>query len=211
MSQKRYFRIYKPYGMLSQFTREGNHPTLADLGSLPPDIYPIGRLDADSEGLLLLTNNPVVNGLLLNPAEAHERTYWVQVDGDISAEAIAKLQQPMVIKLKTGLYTTLPCKAHKMETPDLPPRIPSIRFRKDIPTSWVEIKLIEGKNRQVRKMTAAVGFPTLRLVRVCMEVLKLGMMQPGEVKEVTEEKFFASLRIEKTRGNQKKRPSQLNL
>lgn len=197
MSQKRYFRIYKPYGMLSQFTREGKHPTLADLGSLPPDVYPVGRLDADSEGLLLLTNNPVVNGLLLNPIHAHERTYLVQVDGDITAEAIDKIQKPLVIKLKTGPYTTLPCKARKIDAPDLPPRIPPIRFRKDIPTSWIEIKLVEGKNRQVRKMTAAVGFPTLRLVRVCMEMLKLGMMQPGEVKEVTEEKFFACLKIEK--------------
>ncbi len=195
MSNKKYFRVYKPYGMLSQFTGDGKNMTLADLGTLPSDVYPVGRLDADSEGLLLLTNNPVVNGLLLNPNHGHERTYFVQVEGEITKEAIRLLQGPLSIKIKSVEYTTLPAKVRMIDPPELPPRMPPIRFRKDIPTSWIEMKLVEGKNRQVRKMTAKVGFPTLRLVRACMEMIKLGQMLPGEVKEIPEVKFFECLQI----------------
>jgi 23S rRNA pseudouridine2457 synthase len=191
--KKRYFKIFKPYGMLSQFSRDGDRSTLADLNGFPPDVYPIGRLDADSEGLLLLTNNAAVNALLLDPKNEHERTYWVQVEGDITPEAIEALQKPLKIKVKNTTHTTLPCRARKIPEPKLPPRVPPVRFRKEIPTSWVELTLVEGKNRQVRKMTAKVGFPTLRLVRVCIKDLKGSGLMPGQVKELNEEDFFRCL------------------
>ena len=192
MITPRYFVIYKPYGMLSQFTKEGDHKTLANLNySFGKDIYPVGRLDADSEGLLLLTNDKMLNNLLLNPKHKHYRTYVAQVEGAFSEEARRKLEQGVNISVDGKNYTTLPCKVVLHSSPlgggwegALPPRNPPIRFRKNIPTTWVEISLHEGKNRQVRKMTAAVGFPTLRLIRVGIEKLSLGKMMPGEVKEI---------------------------
>lgn len=181
----RYFLLYKPYGMMSQFSRENSNPTLADIEfNFPKDVYPVGRLDHDSEGLLLLTNDTTLNKLLLSPKNKHRRTYWVQVEGEISQEAIAKLCAGVEINLKGVKYKTLPAEVHAISAPDLPERNPPIRFRITVPTSWVSITLIEGKNRQVRRMTAAVGFPTLRLVRASIENLKLGQMQPGEVVEV---------------------------
>lgn len=181
----KYYKIYKPFGMMSQFSRENNNPTLADLGfAFPKDVYPVGRLDHDSEGLLLLTNDSALNKLLLSPKNMHRRTYWVQVEGEISSEAIAKLCEGVEINLKGVKYKTLPAEVHAIPTPQLPERIPPIRFRLTVPTSWVSITLTEGKNRQVRRMTAAVGFPTLRLVRASIESLMLGEMQPGEVVEI---------------------------
>lgn len=181
----RYFLLYKPYGMMSQFSRENSNPTLADIEfNFPKDVYPVGRLDHDSEGLLLLTNDTTLNKRLLSPKNKHRRTYWVQVEGEISQEAIAKLCAGVEINLKGFKYKTLPAEVHAISAPDLPERNPPIRFRITVPTSWVSITLIEGKNRQVRRMTAAVGFPTLRLVRASIENLKLGQMQPGEVVEV---------------------------
>ncbi len=181
----RYFLLYKPYGMMSQFSRENSNPTLADIEyNFPKDVYPVGRLDHDSEGLLLLTNDTTLNKRLLSPKNKHRRTYWVQVEGEISQEAIAKLCAGVEINLKGVKYKTLPAEVHAISAPDLPERNPPIRFRITVPTSWVSITLIEGKNRQVRRMTAAVGFPTLRLVRASIENLKLGQMQPGEVVEV---------------------------
>jgi 23S rRNA pseudouridine2457 synthase len=182
-----YYLIYKPFGMLSQFSREGDKPTLADLTTvLPPDVYPVGRLDADSEGLLLLTSDKRLNNRLLNPKFKHLRTYWVQVEGDITAEALQQLSAGVQISVDGKSYQTLPAQAKRLtDEPILPARNPPIRFRANIPTSWVAITLHEGKNRQVRKMTAAVGFPTLRLVRWAIENLTATQMRPGEVKTLT--------------------------
>lgn len=190
----RYFIIYKPYGILSQFSKDGNNATLADLFDFPKDVYPVGRLDADSEGLLILTNDKNLNYKLLQPKFKHRRTYWVQVDGTIHNEALEKLQKGVIIKINGKEYKTLPCEVRILENSiNIEERNPPIRFRKNIPTSWIELILTEGKNRQVRKMTAAVGFPTLRLIRVKIEQLELFPMRSGEVKEITRNEIYRLL------------------
>jgi len=180
-----YFIIYKPYGVISQFSQEGEHITLASLGNFPKDVYPVGRLDTDSEGLLLLTNDKYLNQLLLHPSKAHERTYWVQVEGEITEEALQKLAKGVEISIDGKKHFTAPAKASLIENVTLPERNPPIRFRKNVPTSWVSLSLTEGKNRQVRRMTAAVGFPTLRLVRAQFAKLIIDGMKVGEVREVS--------------------------
>ncbi len=190
----RYFIIHKPYGMLSQFTKEGNHATLADLFDFPKDVYPVGRLDSDSEGLLIITNDKNLNYKLLNPKFKHYRTYLAQLDGAINIEAIEKLQKGVTININGKLHKTLPAKAKIIDTPkEIEDRNPPVRFRKNIPTSWIELSLTEGKNRQVRKMTAAVGFPTLRLIRVKIEKLSLFPLKSGEVKELQKEEVYRLL------------------
>jgi len=155
--------FHKPYGVLSQFSPDcsGNR-TLSEFG-FPKRAYPIGRLDADSEGLLLLTDEAELNQLLLQPKRAHEREYWAQVERWPDSTALRLLQSGVVIQGRK----TVPCKAWILEPqPDIAPRQPPIRFRKTVPTCWIGLELIEGKNRQVRRMTAAIGNPTLRLIRV---------------------------------------------
>lgn len=165
----------KPFGVLSQFTPEGNHRALNEFG-FPPGVYPAGRLDHDSEGALLLSDDGKFIKKLLDPEMRHPRTYLVQVEGNITEEALQKLEAGVTIK---G-YRTKPCTAKAVSRPEnLWERIPPVRFRKNVPTSWIEITLIEGKNRQVRHMTASVGFPTLRLVRTCIGNLELGNLAPG--------------------------------
>lgn len=177
-----YFIIYKPYLVLSQFSATDGKQTLADFFDVPKDVYPVGRLDHDSEGLLLLTNDKELNHRLLDPKFAHEREYWVQVDGAIDVPAVQQLQKGVTINVDGKLYTTKPCIASLFASdPIVPERNPAIRFRKEIPAPWVRIILTEGKNRQVRKMTAKVGFPTLRLIRYRMEGLSLDAMQPGDM------------------------------
>ncbi|GAB3032971.1 pseudouridine synthase [Spirosoma pulveris] len=191
-----YFLIYKPYLMLSQFSKEGDKPTLADLDfDFPSDVYPVGRLDADSEGLLLLTNDKQLNHRLLNPKFRHNRTYYVQVDGALTNEACQQLSEGVTISVDGKAYTTLPGKAVYIEEPGLPERNPPIRFRASIPTSWLSISLHEGKNRQVRKMTAAVGFPTLRLVRWAIESLTAEGMMPGDVRLLSRADVIRGLRL----------------
>ncbi len=191
-----YFLIYKPYGMLSQFSREGDKPTLADLDfAFASDVYPVGRLDADSEGLLLLTNDKRLNHRLLDPKFRHLRTYYVQVEGDVTDEAIRQLETGVTISVDGKAYQTLPARVTKLPEPALPQRNPPIRFRASIPTSWVAITLHEGKNRQVRKMTATVGFPTLRLVRWSIENLTAEGMRPAEVRTLSATGLFAGLRL----------------
>ena len=161
----------KPVGVLSQFTPDGspNRP-LAEFG-FPKDVYPIGRLDADSEGLLLLSDEPALNQRLLHPRQAHEREYWAQVERIPSAEALAKLKSGVLVAGRK----TLPCRAWSLEPqPSVPPRDPPIRFRKSVHTWWIGLELVEGKNRQVRRMTAAIGHPTLRLLRVRIGSFVLG-------------------------------------
>lgn len=172
----------KPYGVLSQFTPEAGHRALNEFG-FPPEVYAAGRLDHDSEGALLLTDNGKLVKRLLDPKFEHPRTYLAQVEGDITPEALRQLAKGVVIK---G-YHTKPCRAAKVEAPEgLWERVPPIRYRANIPTSWVRLTLIEGKNRQVRHMTAAVGFPTLRLIRVKIGDIGLEGLQPGEWRVVKE-------------------------
>ncbi len=174
--------FHKPYGVLSQFRPEPGSAwrTLAEF-CLPKNVYALGRLDADSEGLLLLSDEPGLNSRLLDPKNAHRREYWVQVEGLPGDAALAQLSRGV----KIGDYTTLPARARRLDPgPALPPRDPPIRVRKTVPDSWIAIELIEGKNRQVRRMTAAVGHPTLRLVRARIEQLELGTLAPGTWREL---------------------------
>lgn len=172
----------KPFGVLSQFTQEAGHRALNEFG-FPPGIYAAGRLDHDSEGALLLTDNGKLIKKLLDPKFEHPRTYLAQVDGQITEEAVRKLAAGVDIH---G-YHTKPCHAEIATPPDgLWERVPPVRFRANIPTSWVKLTLIEGKNRQVRHMTAAVGFPTLRLIRIQIGNIPLGDLKPGEWRIVNE-------------------------
>ena len=169
--------------MLSQFTGDGskNRP-LAEFG-FPKNVYSIGRLDADSEGLLLLSNEPEWNARLLQPRYAHEREYWVQVERVPSSEQLKKLESGIFIEARK----TLPCRAWMLEPqPTIPPRDPPIRFRKSVQDCWVALELIEGKNRQVRKMTAAIGHPTLRLLRVRIGNFWLGELGQGKWKMLSD-------------------------
>jgi 23S rRNA pseudouridine2457 synthase len=178
----KYIAFHKPYGVISQFSKEQpDHVTLANfLKDIGKDIYPVGRLDKDSEGLLILTNDKTLTEYLLNPKNRHPRTYWAQLDGDITEYALQQLQSGVKIRPRKKDYTTLPCQARKISAPGIPDRDPPIRYRKEIPTSWIEITLVEGKYRQVRKMCAAVGFPVLRLVRVSIGKLRVDDMPPGD-------------------------------
>lgn len=186
MNAHQYYIYYKPFGVLSQFSDEDGHHGLKRYLDVPQDVYPVGRLDRDSEGLLLLTNDRSLNDALLNPRHHHRRTYYVQVEGLAGAEHMRLLQQPMAITVKKTKYVTAPCTAKVLdEVPALPDRDPPIRFRASIPTSWISMELTEGKNRQVRKMTANVGLPTLRLVRFAIEALTLEGMNVGELRETT--------------------------
>ncbi len=178
----KYFVVYKPFGVLSQFTDSDGRKTLADLFSFPHDVYPVGRLDYDSEGLLLLTNDKALTDKLLHPKQKLEKEYFVQVEGVPNEDALLQLSAGVVIENKK----TLPAKVKILKNqPPFEERIPSIRFRKTIPTTWLSITIVEGRNRQVRKMTAKVGYPTLRLVRVRVGNILLGKMKPGEVREMS--------------------------
>ncbi len=175
--------LHKPYGVLSQFTPEpgSRWRTLAEFG-LPPGVYALGRLDADSEGLLLLSDEPGLNTRLLDPAQAHRREYWAQVEGVPAPASLARLERG---GLAIDDYTTLPCRARLLDpAPAIAPRDPHIRVRKSIPDAWLALELVEGKNRQVRRMTAAVGHPTLRLIRVRIGQFALGDLAPGKWREL---------------------------
>ena len=172
----------KPFGVLSQFTPDGSpNRTLAEY-RLPPRVYPLGRLDADSEGLLLLSDEPGLNHRLLNPASGHPRTDWAQVERIPGDDALDRLRAG----LDLGDFQSRPSRAWRLEPqPDVPPRIPPIRFRKTVPDFWIALELTEGKNRQVRRMTAAVGHPTLRLIRVQIGNLPLGTLTVGTWRELS--------------------------
>jgi 23S rRNA pseudouridine2457 synthase len=172
----------KPYGVLSQFTTDGSpNRTLAEFG-FPKGVYPIGRLDADSEGLLLLSDEAALNEKLLHPRHGHLRIYWVQVERVPSVEALQRLGSGMVIQGRK----TLPCRAWMLDPqPEVPPRDPPIRFRKSVPDCWIAMELAEGKNRQVRRMTASVGHPTLRLMRVQIGEFSLVNRAPAAWRELT--------------------------
>ena len=165
----------KPFGVICQFSKHEIHQSLKDYINIP-NIYPAGRLDTDSEGLLVLTDNGKIQYEISSPNNLKYKGYWVQVEGDIDNEAIKKLQNGISLKD----YVTMPAKAEKIQEPEIWQRSTPIRFRKDIPTSWVKLQIMEGKNRQVRKMTAAVGFPTLRLIRYHVDEYYLNKLLPGD-------------------------------
>ncbi|WP_419904017.1 pseudouridine synthase [Kiloniella sp.] len=175
-----YVALYKPFGVLSQFTGDEGQRTLTEVG-VPKGVYAAGRLDQDSEGLLLLSNDGPFIDKLIHPRNGHSRSYLVQVEKVPDAHALTQLREGVVIK---G-YLTKPCQVELLKSdPILPARVPPIRERKNIPTAWIRMTLTEGKNRQVRRMTAAVGYPTLRLVRESIGKLELGNLKPGEWREV---------------------------
>ena len=191
----RYFIVYKPYKTLSQFTSSiENKKTLTDYFTVPKNVYPVGRLDEDSEGLLILTNDAKLNHRLLNPSFEHEREYWVQVDGLINDEAVMQIQQGLQLNIKGMMYQTKSSGAEVFkEAPDVAERVPPVRYRINVPTSWIKIILKEGKNRQVRKMTAQVGFPTLRLIRYRIEGIELKDMLPGTMIELSKKSIYKKL------------------
>ncbi len=182
--------LHKPYGVLSRFTPDGSaHRPLSALG-LPKDVYPVGRLDADSEGLLVLTSDKDLVDAILNPKRAHTKTYLVQVDRVPTADALSTLERG--VRIDGDM--TRPARARSIEDPALPPRDPPIRFRKSIPTSWIELILTEGRNRQVRRMTAAIGHPTLRLFRAAIGTYTLPPIAPGTWQTLDADDIEALLR-----------------
>jgi 23S rRNA pseudouridine2457 synthase len=184
--------------VLSQFSSREGKQTLKSFFDVPPNVYPVGRLDYDSEGLLILTDDKKLNHFLLDPFHNHEREYWVQVEGEISHHTIDKLQNGVSININGKKIQTKKCRAEKFFLP--PPvdeRKPPIRVRKSIPDSWIKIILTEGKNRQVRKMTAGVGYPTLRLVRYRIENITLAHLHSGEMKTISQQELYNLLKIQK--------------
>lgn len=179
----KYYILNKPYGYLSQFTDKLNRKTLSEIiKSIPKDIYPVGRLDMDSEGLLLLTNDKSLVDFLLNPNNHHEREYLAQLEGIPNEYEIQKFRRGLLIENKI----TLPAKIELTNPSSIEPRIPPVRSRKNLETCWVKIIITEGRNRQVRKMTAAVGHPTLRLIRTRIKNISLGNLRPGDMRELTQ-------------------------
>lgn len=206
----RYLLFYKPYGVLCQFTEPetGGSDRLTLKNYVPvPSVYPAGRLDMDSEGLLLLTNDGQLQHRLLEPQFGHPRTYWVQVERIPDAEALKQLSQGVKIQD----YRTRPASVKLLPVePSLPPRDPPIRFRKNVPTAWLEMTLTEGRNRQVRRMTAAVGFPTLRLVRAAIGPLRLQDLEPGQWRDLTLDELQALHQLNRNVSRHSLNPNNKN-
>lgn len=196
MGRKRlYFIINKPYKILSQFSDEGDNEGLKSVfKDLPKDVYPVGRLDLDSEGLLILTNDRSLNNKLLNPDHNHERTYLVEVEGTPDPVTINNLKKGVEINLKGKKHITKPAKV-KIVEPEVAERKPAVNYTKHPIRTWLEIKLTEGKNRQVRRMTAKVGHPTLRLIRSAIEDLRLEPLKPGEITQISEKVVYKKLNL----------------
>lgn len=198
----RYYLLHKPYGVLCQFSDHEGRPTLGSLGKFPPDVYPAGRLDNDSEGLVLLTNDGTLKHLLLDPQYGHPRTYLVQVERIPDEASMEKLRGGLLIEGRR----TRPADAVLLEEePGVPPRTPPIRYRRNIPTAWIELTLHEGRNRQVRRMTAAVGHPTLRLIRIRIGSLRMGNLKPGGWRELTAKEIDALMALKRPGGSRDRR------
>jgi 23S rRNA pseudouridine2457 synthase len=195
--KRRYYILYKPYRVLCQFSSAPGKLTLADVLQVPKDVYPVGRLDYESEGMLLLTNDIRLHTQLLHPTFAHPRAYWVQVEGQITPDAVIPLYQGIAIRIKRRIYHTLPLPMGAIEflteAPPVPARHPPIRYRKHVPTSWISIRLYEGKYHQIRKMMAAIGYPVLRLIRYAIGQLQIGSMRPGEYREISHQQAWLAL------------------
>lgn len=193
---ERYFVIYKPYKMLSQFVRLPRKRCLADLDyDFPEGTNALGRLDENSEGLLILSNDKKLNHLLLKPENEHKRVYWVQVQFKVKPETLEQLQKGMIIRLEKGDYLTRPCRARVIAPPALLKPRERRLVREDLETEWLELTLTEGKFHQVRKMCAGVGHQVLRLVRYSIENLALENAQPGFVKEYSREEIYGLLNV----------------
>ena len=200
----RYLIFSKPYGVLCQFTDSEGRSTLSDFGPFPAGVYPAGRLDFDSEGLVFLTNDGNLKHQLLEPKYFHPRRYLVQVEQVPTEDQLQQLRDGVIVENKK----TLPAKVHLLpEEPILPERSVLIRFRKNVPTAWLKITLREGRNRQVRKMTAAIGHPTLRLVRIAIANFTLKGLEPGQHRNVTESELTELKKIFQ-QGNMSRRSSQ---
>jgi 23S rRNA pseudouridine2457 synthase len=195
-TEYRYYIIYKPFQVLCQFSPSENKKTLSDLNfHFPKTVYPVGRLDFDSEGLLIISDDPKLNRALLSPLNAHKRVYFAQVENIPTKDEISDLQSGPTINVDGKLYKCKSLKAKIIDEPNLPERVPGIRYRANIPTAWVKLELIEGKNRQVRKMTAAINHPTLRLVRYSIEQINIDNMKSGEVTELPRRKIYSLLEL----------------
>jgi 23S rRNA pseudouridine2457 synthase len=188
-----YILLNKPYGVLTQFSDVSDHPrpTLKDYVPVP-GVYPVGRLDRDSEGLLLLTDHGALQHRLSDPQFGHPRTYWVQVEGIPEEPALESLRHGVTIQGYRTRPGQVQCLGH---SPEVPPRDPPIRVRQAIPTTWLEMTLTEGRNRQVRRMTAAVGLPTLRLIRVAIAHLSLEGLAPGQWRSLNPTEITALYRL----------------
>lgn len=205
MKMSRILLLNKPYNVLCQFTDSEGRETLANYVN-EKEFYPAGRLDRDSEGLVLLTNDGQLQHCIAHPAAKMEKSYWVQVEGIPDEATLQRLRQG--VRLKDGL--TRPARAEMMESPDLWPRSPPIRYRASVPDSWLRLTISEGRNRQVRRMTAAVGFPTLRLIRWQVGNWGIDDLQPGQYREVSKEEvaeFVRHCRKRMSRHTGKKRPA----
>jgi len=191
----RYFIINKPYKVLSQYTNEIGNKGLGSIFRIPKGIYAVGRLDLDSEGLLILTNDKKLNNFLLNPENEHKRTYHVEVEGTPSTAALNVLSEGISITIDGKLYRTKKAEVRILKDYDFPERSPAVNRIKHPETSWIEVILTEGKNRQVRKMTAKVGHPTLRLIRVGIESLALHPLIPGQIVMISKKVLYKKLKL----------------
>jgi len=191
----KYYIFYKPFNVLAQFSKKDERLCLSDFINIEKDCYPIGRLDYDSEGLLIITNDKYLHKIISSPKYKIKKTYIVQLDGLINDYAINELLNGVIIKVKNKNFKVKADSIRKLKTIDLPERNPPIRYRKNIPTSIVEIVLTEGKNRQIRKMTAKVNFPTLRIIRTKINNLTLKNLKAGDLLEISQNTIYKMLNV----------------
>lgn len=189
-----YFIVHKPFKILSQFTDDGANKGLNAIFTIPKNVYPVGRLDLDSEGLLILTDDKSLNNKLLNPKNNHNRIYWIEVEGIPSESTINKLKKGVEISINGKKHLTKKASV-KMIQPEIAERNPPVNYKKHPERTWLEIGLTEGKNRQVRRMTAKVGHPTLRLIRVGIEELNLNPLKSGEITQISEKIIYKKLNL----------------